>query len=175
MASGGTPQFDDHRLGATDREIPLATAGEHRAIGLALARQCRRRLEIVSRSLDPRVYDSAELAEAVKQLAIGHRNARIRLLVADPEPLIHDGHRLLDLAGRLPSFIELRVLAVEDRDFNEAFLIADGSGYVHRSQAERYEGTANFNHRSKARELARRFDALWDMAEPDPNLRRMLL
>lgn len=166
---------DDFRLGETHREIPLATAQDNRTLCLALTMQCRRRLEIVSRRLDPPIYDTAEFAEAVKSLALGHSKARIRLLVAESEALVHDGHRLLDLAGRLSSFIELRVPATDHRDFGEAFLIADGMGYVHRPLTDRYEGKANFHHRSVARELTRRFEELWATGEPDPNLRRMLL
>lgn len=168
-----TPQ--DQRLGTSKREIPLATAQEHRALCVAMTSQCQRRLDIISRWLDPPIYDTAEFVEVVRQLAIRHRKARIRIVVMDPSTIIHQGHRLLDLAGRLPSFIELRVPSPEHQGFNEAFLIADGVGYVHRPLADRYAGKANFHHPAVARELSQRFDELWEAGQPDPNLRRMLL
>jgi hypothetical protein len=172
-SEAGTPL--DPRLGKSNREISLATSLEQRALCAAMATECRRRLDIISRRLDPPVYDTAEFAEAVKQLAIRHSKARIRILVMDPEPIIRQGHRLLDLAGKLPSFIELRVPSPENQNHNEAFMIADGVGYIHRPRADRYDGKANFHHPAVARELTRRFDELWQSAQLDPNLRKMVL
>ncbi len=172
-SDAGTPQ--DQRLGTSDREISVATSLEQRALCAAMASQCRRSLEIMSRRLDPPLYDTAEFAEALKQLAIRHRKARVRILVMDPEPIIRQGHRLLELAGRLSSFIELRVPSPEHQNCNEAFMIADGVGYIYRPLADRYDGKANFHHPAAARELTQRFDEIWEIAQLDPNLRKMVL
>ncbi|MGE0486108.1 MAG: acyltransferase [Gammaproteobacteria bacterium] len=162
-------------LGQTDAPIDIDGSALLADVALALAGQCRRHLDIVSRHLDPAVYDNDDFAAAVKQLALGNRHARIRLFIVDPRPLVSRGHRLLDLAERLPSFVHVRVAAPPQKEFNEAILLADRKGYVHRRFADRFEGTANFNDPRLAAALADRIDELWERGQPDPNFRRLHL
>jgi hypothetical protein len=99
----------------------------------------------------------------------------VRLLVMDLRPLVTQGHRLLDLMDRVPSFIDLRAPAPQHRTFNEALLVADRLGYVHRQFADRYEGIASYADRRVAARLTARFEELWERALPDPNFRRLHL
>lgn len=163
----------DNKVGSADEAVKLSTRAENRDMAARLARQAQRSLEIVSHDLDPMVYDQTEFVEAAKDLALGHSRARIRILVREADALARTGHRLLELAGRLSTFIEVRVPAPEHRDFNQALLIVDGAGYLHRELAERYEGLAHFNDPGRARLFLREFDRMWEVAVPDPNLRRL--
>lgn len=162
-------------LGQTDALLDIDGSALLGEISLALARQCRRHLDIVSRHLDPAVYDNDDFAEAVKRIALGNRHARIRLFIVDPRPLVSRGHRLLDLAERLSSFVQVRVAAPLQKEFNEAILLADRKGYAHRRFADRFEGTANFSDPRLAAALADRIDELWERGLPDPNFRRLHL
>ncbi len=166
----GTESF---RLGESRGSIEVATREEAAAVALALAGQARRTLDIVSRHLDPWLYDQAAFVEAAKQLALGSRRALIRVLIQDVDPILRDGHRLVALAQRLPTFLQIRVPAPQFRDFNQAFLVADGVGYLHRELADRFEGKASFHDPAAARDLLRQFQPIWDAAEPDPNLRAL--
>jgi hypothetical protein len=160
-------------LGKGGERLSCGSSEEVRAIGTAMASQCRRTLDICGRQLDPHVFDNVEFANVVKALAISSRFARIRLLVLQPEQLYTRGHQLLLLAHELPTFIHVRVPSKLDSDFNEAILIADDTGYIHRRLSDRYEGIAHFNDRAYARDLARRFDALWEHGMIDQNFRRL--
>lgn len=160
-------------LGESAAEITLESSEQIGALVLAMARQCQRELDIASRQLDPAVYDSTAFVDAVKDLVLGSRYARVRILINLPEVVIKQGHRLVTLAMKLSSFIEIRVPAPEDQDFNQALLIADRTGYIHQQLSDRYEGSADFSNRARAGELARAFDLLWEKAAPDPNLRRL--
>lgn len=162
-------------LGTSEREFETERAEELRGVLLELAQQTRRTLDLVSRHLDPPLYDHEEFVEAVKQLVLGSPRARVRLLILDPAPLVSQGHRLMPLAQRLSSYIELRVPAPEHREFNEAWLVADKDGYAHRRFSDRYEATCNFHDPRLATHLTNRFDELWQRAQPDPNLRRLHL
>ena len=173
MAGAVENPFEGLRLGETPEVLPVSRSEDAQAAALALTRQARRTIEIMSRHLDPRLYDTAELAEAIKQLALGSHRAQVRILVQDVDPLLRDGHRLLALAQRLPTFIQIRVPAPPFREFNQAFLVADETGYLHRHFADRFEGDVCFHGPAAARELLRLFEPMWESAEPDPSLRAL--
>lgn len=162
-------------LGETNEVIELERSETVRETALDLVRQARHTVDIIARHLDPAIYDNEAFAEALKQLAISSPRAKIRILVLDPGPLLSQGHRLIELGSRLSSFITLRKPAPEHKDFNEAMLIVDQTGYIHRRFSDRFEGIANFNDRRHAVALATRFDELWSRAVPDANFRRLHL
>jgi len=162
-------------LGVSADQVDIADGRQLAELSLALTLQCTRYLDIVSRHLDPAVYDNDAFLEAVKRVALGNRYARIRLLITDSRPLVTRGHRLLNLAMRLPSFIAVRGPAAQHRDFNEAFLLADNVGYVHRRFADRFDGTANFCDRRLCAALGERFEELWERGTSDPNFKRLHL
>jgi hypothetical protein len=130
-------------------------------------------LDIVSRHLDPIVYDQPEIVDLIKHVALGSRKARIRIVITDLRPVVSRGHRLLELAQRLTSFISIRVPGHSHKNFNEAMLIADNSAYIHRPFADRYEGEAHLANRGKARGITSRFEELWEKADTHPSLRRL--
>lgn len=174
MPTGDTrTAFQEYILGRSRVPIKLVTRGDHRETMLRMVTQSRRTIDMVSRHLDPLIFDEREMVDAFKRLALRNRNVKIRILILDPSPLLHRVHRLIELALRLTSFFELRSPPPEH--CNESVLIADRKGYVHSPLSDRYEGVANFHAPDVAKELLRRFDDLWQTALPDPNLRRLFL
>ncbi len=164
----------DHRvLGSASGKMELSTSAENREIALALAGQATLSVDIVSRHLDPPVYDQVLFIEAVKRMVLEHRMARVRMLVRDIQPILSSGHRLAHLAARLSTFLEIRVPAEQHKDFNQALMIVDGTGYIHRELADRYEAVADFADRGRASDLQRKFEEMWAIATQDPNLRQM--
>ena len=123
-------------------EITLEGSDELREVALEMTLNCHRNLDIISRHLDPVIFDNQAFANAVKLIALNNRAARIRLLVMDVAPVISRGHRLLELASRLSSFITIRKPSRDYKHFNEAMLLADNNTYIHRRLADRYDGIA---------------------------------
>lgn len=164
--------FEAFHLKTDGESVAIDTSEECRVAAISMARQAARSIEIVSRSLDPVMYDNAEFADAVSGLVIGSRRARVRALLRHTDGAVKSGHRLVAVAQRLSSFVELRVPAREYDDYNAAFLIVDGAGVIYRSLSDRYEGTVCFNDPRLAGELGRQFEEMWQTATPDPNLRR---
>ena len=152
--------------------VTVDSSEECRIAALSMARQAARGIDIVSRHLDPQLYDTREFCEAVSQLLIGSRRARLRALVRDTDAIVKSGHQLIHLAQRLSSFIEIRVPAREYDDYNAAFLIVDGAGVIYRSLSDRFEGSVNFADPRTAQDLGRQFEEMWQTATPDINLRR---
>jgi hypothetical protein len=159
----------------SDALIEISGAEQLSAIALALAGQCSRSLAIVSRHLDPMIYDRPEFAAAVRQLVVTSRHAQVRMVIADAKTVVTRGHRLLELARQLPTFITIRKFGPAHESFNEAWLLADDQGYIRRRHADRHDGIACFRARRTTRELLRQFDEIWNTALPDPELRRLSL
>ena len=162
-------------LGETKNTVTIDSREEFNLASLRMTRQTGRFLDIISRELDPFIFDQKDFVLAVKQLVIGNRHAKVRILLAEPSKIIHRGHRLIDLALDLSSFIELRKHSHENNEFNEGILIADRIGYVHRKNDARYEAKFNFNDLRHSNELLTKFEELWETAKPDPNLRRVTI
>ncbi len=167
--------YDNYILGTTSELLELDDSESHQQIALSMATQCQRELDIISRQLDPRVYDTAEFSDALKKMALGSRYAKIRILLLNPEGVIKRGHRLLLLAEKLSSFITIRVPGQEYKSLNESMLIVDHCGFIHSPLSDRYEGQADFNGPTQAEELSRRFNDIWDRSDSHPDLRHMRL
>ena len=169
------PRLLQLRLGESDTPLELDGLEDTRLALELLSAQARQELLIHSRELDARLLDRRPFLEAVERLCRAHREARVRILVRDPQAAVRRGHRLLELGRRLSSHIEFRQPQAEHRQYNEAFLVADGCGYLHRPFADRFEGSANFNDPVQARRLADYFTEVWEHAQPHPELRRLYL
>lgn len=165
---------DNRRPGESFQTVTLETSEAQRDIAVALTQQARRSLDIFTRDLDKKIYDNLPFLNAVQNLAITHHGL-IRILVKDSGHAVKYGHRLITLSQRLTSFIEIRRVAEDYKEYNEAFLVADETGFALRRYADRFEGTARFSAAKEAHELLMFFNEVWRNSAPDPNLQRIYL
>ena len=156
-----------------DNDISLAHRDEVKIINIALAQQSTRRLDILSKHLDPGIFDNADFIDAVKQLSISSRFTKIRILIGDSDPITKNGHRIIELIQQLTSSIEVRQISEEYKSYNEAFSLFDGKGVIYLRYADRYDGFANFNRPRLVTELSNFFNEVWEHSTPDSNLRRL--
>ncbi len=166
-------RFTELRLGVSQLEIELHQRDETRHATTLMVAQCAESLEIFSRDLDAPLYDQADFLQALGALCRHHHNARVRLLVQQPLVAVRRAQRLIELARRLSSSIELRQPHADYHHHNEAFLVADRCGLIHRPLADRYEGSANFNHPVHAARALEFFREVWDRSETHPEFRRL--
>ena len=166
---------EDYRLGQSNKLLQLETRADNIQIANHMANQCQKSLHIISRTLDPVVFDTIEFADAVKYLALRHQRSQIQIIVFEADAIVKHGHRLLEIAGKLSSSIELRKAHYSFNNYNECLIVADATGYIHRQNGERYECTLNFKDRRHSTNLLRKFTDMWELATPDPNFRRMTL
>jgi len=169
----------EHELSAAkigdSLSLQLSERNENRLACAVLAQQARTTLDIVSRDFDKHIFDTSEFYEAVKTLATSNRKARIRILISDSEKVIKYGHRLLELARRLTSYIDIKVQGKSFKDFNESWLVADETAWLRQPHADRYEAEINFSDARRLREVLKDFDTMWNEATHDQNLRRLSL
>ncbi len=165
--------FETLTLGEDRDPVDVESSVQVLEASLALISQSRRSIEIVSRHLDPAIYDTGEFADALRRFMLDSRRARVHIIVMDPRPIFAAGHRMVALAQQLSSYMEIRRAGKEHARYNSAFLLADRVGSVHRALADRFDGEVNFGDRRRAMELGETFDEMWARAEQDLNLRRL--
>lgn len=154
------------------REVVIESLAQAQDIALKIASQARRRLWLYSRDLDPYLYATSAMLEALKRFAIESRGGELRILLQDPTSPLRNNHPLIPLAQRLSSSILIRVPEFEqDLQYPAAFLIDDRGGYLMRPLGSRYEGTANLYAPGRQRQLREYFEQVWERSLPDPGLR----
>jgi predicted GNAT family N-acyltransferase len=163
------------QLGETSDLFHLHSPEEHLIHGSAMLRQAKRDLAIFSLNLDPAVFDQPAFLEAFKALALRSRFTRIRILLQDNVLVLQQGHRLVELAQRLPSVIEIRKPNEDYLTFPENFLLVDDCGYLHRKGSESYTGIACYHNRHRVNRLLALFDEAWAYGTPDRELARLHL
>ncbi|MCG6887611.1 MAG: hypothetical protein LJE74_10405 [Proteobacteria bacterium] len=167
--------LDTYILGQDSHQLNLQSSADNVAVTLAMLRQTRRTVDIFSRQLDGRLYDKSEFITLMGQLASRQPRVRIRILLKQVEPLVSHNHRIIELSRKLSSSIHIRLVHENYKEYNQAFMIFDDRGVIKRQLADRYEGIASFNDPMTARPLGAFFDEVWEISQPDPNLRRLYI
>ncbi|MEJ2593392.1 MAG: GNAT family N-acetyltransferase [Candidatus Thiodiazotropha sp.] len=176
--SSTTPDVEEltlPTLGETSDLFHLHNAEEHLIHAAAMLRQAKRDLSLFTFDLDPPVFDQPAFLEAFKSLALRSRYTRIRILLQENTLVLQRGHRLIELAQRLPSVIAIRKPNLDFIDFPENFLLVDDCGYLHRKGAESYVGIACYHNRHRVNRLLALFDEAWESGTPDRELARLHL
>jgi hypothetical protein len=163
-------------LDVTEGPLELGDLAGIRRVGSDMVEQARLQVLLFSQELDPLVYDHPPFLQALQRLALQHApRARIRILLLDNQRMIKHGHRLLELARRLTSTLELRRPIAEYRERQDEFLLVDQSAYLHREQGAAAQAVASYRDPLKARNLQGAFHEIWEHSEPDPEIRRLYL
>lgn len=151
----------------------LKTRTEFRDAATELARASARQIALLTYAFEREVYGSPDFVGSVQSLATRHRMARIRILIHSPEWASRSGHRLVELARRLTSFIEIRELHEQDKQLTSEVMVVDESGLLYRDSPDtlvaRYQPSAP----QEARAWLRRFDGLWAGGTAVQALRRL--
>jgi len=134
------------------------------------------RVYIVSQRLEPELYNDAEIHEYLSQLATNNRNTDIRIIAHDTRVAANQGHYLIHLAQKLPSFAQIRVTVTPaHRNFRESWLIVDDGAYMRIRNPERFEGYYEIDNKLECRAFYDEFIEMWEACEQDQNTRRLSL
>ena len=163
---------DSDTTSHTTRRV-LAMSTDVRNAITDVARSAKRSLAIFTQDLEPEVYDRIEFLDSIKNLILTHKFARVRILLKDPLRSIKEGHRLVELARRFSTFIEVRVIHQDYHQHGEAFLLADHAGLVYRVNASRWEGIADTNSPRITQRYMEFFDRVWDVSNVAQELRAL--
>ena len=126
--------FENFMLGITQGEISV----EDRELNVAaihkLVSSATHSIDIISRSLNHQLFDRIDIVDMFSIFIHKSRNSNVRILLLDSTNVIKSSHRLVKLADRIPSKINIKKLPKECAIYNESFIIADGKGFLHNPQ-----------------------------------------
>jgi predicted GNAT family N-acyltransferase len=129
---------------------------------------------VLVRELHPLVLNDTACLVELRRLAISGRNASLRVIVQDLTRALQEGTRLLELAQRLPSVIEMRrPVEPSDLGYRSAFMCVDTCGYLFRPLENEMTTEGSTWAPGRHAELMRLFEEVWARSEPWPELRTL--
>lgn len=158
-----------------DAEIRLERTEDVRASCLNFLEQAQRTVEILSYDLDATLYDRQAFLTAVKKLCLRSQFSRVRILLQSNSQVQKQGHRLVELARRLPSSMEIRQPHTDYTDLQENFLLVDQQTYIRWQLSNRYRVYTAHGNKLKAKRLSDLFNQIWHCSQPDSALRRLYI
>lgn len=162
LAVDAGPQPFDSRDDLADHTRAMLTQTKHRA-------------RIFTHDLESRLYDQPDMLDTFGHLARSGPHARIEILVFDPRAAVREGHRLIELARRLSSFIELRQVHEDYQRDPAAFALFDERGLIYRPLHALYNGFADYNAPNECLEKHKFFQSIWERSGPVQEFRRLYL
>ncbi len=156
--------------------IPLDGRSDCREAAKSLILGARGRVYIASQKLEAELYNDDEIYEHLAQLATDNRYTDIRIVAHDTRVAASQGHYLIRLAQKLPSFVKIRTTATPaHRNFRESWLIVDDGGYMRLRNPDRFEGYYEIDNKLETRSYYDDFVEMWEACVPDQNTRRLSL
>lgn len=154
------------------RALTTRTRADVKSALLQLFGDARHAVAVHSRDLDPGLLDDDDVLALLRRLASSGRGASLRFLAHDPAQALRDSHRLIPLAQRLPSAVQLRVPVEDDHlAYAPSFALNDAGGYLLRPLAGRFDGRGSTCAPGEHRPLQRYFDEVWNRSAPAEALR----
>jgi hypothetical protein len=131
---------------------------------------------MITQRLEPELYNDHEIRQHLTRLATINRNTDIRIIAHDTRVAANQGHILIQLVQKLPSFAQIRLTVTPaHQNFRESWLIADDSAYMRIRNPERFEGYYEIDNKLECRSYYDTFIEMWEASEPDQNTRRLSL
>ncbi len=162
-------------LGETRQLIKVDSQEDFKQLVLAMSQQATKRILIFSHNLDIRIFNTTELYEVIKNLAIKNARTHIHILVQESDHMVKNDHQLLRLAQRISSHIMVKKTAKEHKAIYQTFIIFDDCGYIIHEDPLRFNARGDFYNPLESRKLAEQFAEMWAVGSVDNSLRRLSL
>jgi len=145
--------------------------GECVAALLECLQEPLRTVQIYSQVLDHALFDRLEVVDALSAFVRRGPPAQIQVLIHSSQLIISRGHRLLELARRMDSKIQIRLVPDQQAADLHTCVMWDDRGYWLMPDYREYEGLANIYDPVQASRLSERFEYLWHKSIEDSELR----
>ena len=142
-----------------------------RQLALNLCQKAQRSVRIFSESLDPVIFDSPEMALCLSELSRSGSRTSVQILITDSHSLRARGHRLLELAKRLPSFVQIKVTDAPEQLTGRLVLLADQNNTLYMPDTADHRVRYEIDDRPLNRRLTEIFERVWQRSEEDANFR----
>lgn len=167
--------FKNFMLGVTGECIQIDTRQKNRDAIFKLISSAQNQISIISRYLDPTIFNSEGFIDNASEFVRRTKTANIRILVHDTNPIVKNNHRVLSLSQRISSKIQIRTICNDFSQYNKSFLVADTTGYIYNIKSDLYDAEVNFNDTDKSKELAETFKNIWELSQQEAEVRRLCI
>ena len=167
--------FKNFILGVTNECIKIDSRQLNDDAILKLTSSAHEHVLILSRNLDPSIFNQQAFMDVASEMARRKRSSYIHILVNNPASMIKQGSRIVELCQRISSKVEIRTICDEHSQFNRSFLIADSIGYLHNAKSDLYDAEVNFNDKEMSNELTEIFNKIWEQSIQDTAIRRLCI
>ena len=164
------PQFE---LGMTDIRVELTHLVMLQQAAIALLAQAKREVFIMTPDLEHERFDNDAFCEALSAFARSSRYTQTKILIANPQLAIEDGHRVIKLIRRISSLIEIRQLHEHDIEHNQAMLIADSMGLLRCTNRDPWQGSLLPKGTPYAQQMRDYFVECWERADEINDFREL--
>ena len=132
------------------------------------------RVYIISQQLEPEIYNDREIYQHLTSLTTRNRKTDIRIIAHDTRLAANQGHFLINLAQKLPTFAQIRTtVTAPNRKFIESWLIVDDMAYMRIKDPARFEGNSESNNKLECKSYINSFEKIWEASLIDQNTRRL--
>jgi hypothetical protein len=141
-----------------------------------LIEQAQQRVYIIGQDLEASLYNYKSIYDHLTRMTTNNHKSDIRLIAHDTRVATSNGHYLILLTQKLPTFAQIRVTSNPDhRKFSENWLIIDDHAYMRLINPYQYEGKFDLDNKLDCRSLAEDFIDIWEASQQDQNTRRLSL
>ncbi len=137
---------------------------------LELVASARHELVVCATALDPALFNTSALHDALADLLTRHPRNRVRLVVEDTEDMLRSCARLVGLARRLSDRFALQRLGERHHGLNMLFAVADGASCLVQQDLGVIDATLDLQAPRQSAALVERFEDIWMASEPVPGL-----
>jgi len=135
-----------------------------------------RQVYIIGQDLEADLYNYKEIYDHLAEMATRNRKTDIRLIAHDTRIAAANGHYLILLAQKLPTFVQIRTTVNPDhRKFRENWMLVDDMAFIRLKNPLQYEGYYEIEHKLECRSLSEKFLEIWEGSQPDQYTRRLSL
>ena len=131
---------------------------------------------LITQKLEPELYNDKAVHQHLVSLSTQNRKTDIRIIAHDTRSAASNGHYLINLAQRLPTFAQIRCTVTPvHKMFSESWLIVDNQHFLRIRNLAHYEANFEIDNRLGCKPLIETFVDIWEASEPDQNTRRLSL
>ena len=130
-----------------------------------LCREAAHSLKVRAPRLEFPFFRTTGITTAVTPLITGDRRNQIQILIDDEQHFLDSGNRVIDLARKFSSYVEVRKLPAEYSQSGEIFIVADLEHCLYLKSAGSFPARYSRHSPGQARQLDHRFRKMWERSE----------
>lgn len=161
------------QLGQPGERLDLRTASAINQVAGHMLSQCKRSFYILAPTWEECLFERDNITTGLYELARYSRNSDIRILLHSSDEAVRNNCRIVDLARRLSSYIDVRIQNKSFQSCSEAFMLADKRGVIYQGLSSRYDALADYHSPRLCESLTSNFLEMWAHSHRDPNFRQL--